>query len=340
MLQNLHTASSRSLRLLRGSRSTHSMRSARTADSETARAAPYVFLVTSDFAKSEEERVLLSSMVAPHNNGRLTRSLVRIPGSGSCRAAGAVYQDFSRVSGVAAMVAAQHPPPQAMMQAQHRNLSSSSMDAAFFRKMTAIEDSLPGGAGVEIGGPEARWARRDAPDVRTGARAGGGASARSAGGGGVPPSMPTSSQPARDRNPYGTPRKRLRSHPSEGNGEAVVPPQAKAPKVMYMAVPVVGGAGAASPAPGRVAAAAMLVPTLSEGPVGVKGDDERPTVRMVAAGRPFVLSGESMKQLLDERNQLVQENQALSQRVQAFQQLFRNRTRLLSVLRTLGLTVV
>ncbi|XP_037778156.1 translation initiation factor IF-2-like [Penaeus monodon] len=96
-------------------------------------------------------------MVAPHNNGRLTRSLVRIPGSGSCRAAGAVYQDFSRVSGVAAMVAAQHPPPQAMMQAQHRSLSrgSSNMDAAFFRKMAANVGTLPEAAGVEIGGTEA-----------------------------------------------------------------------------------------------------------------------------------------------------------------------------------------
>lgn len=279
-------------------------------------------------------------MVAPHNNGRLTRSLVRIPGSGSCRAAGAVYQDFSRVSGVAAMVAAQHPPPQAMMQAQHRSLSrgSSNMDAAFFRKMAANVGTLPEAAGVEIGGTEARWARREAADVRSGTPAGV-ASRRPAGVGAAPPSGPTSAQPAGDPTPYGTQRKRLRPQPSEGNGEAVVPPQAKAPKVVYMAVPVVGGAGATSPTPGRLVAAA-LVPTPSEGAVAAEGDDGRPAVRMVAAGRPFVLSGESMKQLLDERNQLLQENQALSQRVQAFQQLFRNRNRLTSVLRTLGLTVV
>lgn len=266
-------------------------------------------------------------MVAPHNNGRLTRSLVRIPGSGSCRTAGSVYQDFSRVSGVAAMVAAQHPPPQAMMQAQHRSLSRGGSDAAAFRKMAAMSGSaVPEAAGVEIGGSELRWVTREA----TGARAGGrvGAPARPAGVGGAPPNAPTSPQPAGDRIPLGTHRKRLRPQPSEGGEEAAVPPQAKAPRVMFMAVPVVGGP------------AAVRAPTPGEGVAAAKVDDGRPAVRMVAAGRPFMLSGESMKQLLDERNQLLQENQALAQRVQAFQQLFRNRNRLTSVLRTLGLTVV
>lgn len=277
-------------------------------------------------------------MVAPHNNGRLTRSLVRIPGSGSCRTAGSVYQDFSRVSGVAAMVAAQHPPPQAMMQAQHRSLSRGGSDAAAFRKMAAMSGSaVPEAAGVEIGGSELRWVTREA----TGARAGGrvGAPARPAGVGGAPPSAPTSPQPAGDRIPLGTHRKRLRTQPSEGGEEAAVPPQAKAPRVMFMAVPVVGGAGVISPAAARVPAA-VRAPTPGEGVAAAKVDDGRPAVRMVAAGRPFMLSGESMKQLLDERNQLLQENQALAQRVQAFQQLFRNRNRLTSVLRTLGLTVV
>ncbi|XP_037774478.1 uncharacterized protein LOC119571095 [Penaeus monodon] len=232
-------------------------------------------------------------MVAPHNSGIATRSFVRISGSGPCSAAGTVYMDFSRVCGAAAIVAARHRPPQAVMQAQHRRLSNS-MDAAFLRKMAAIEDSFAESARVEIGGSEARRARREVSDLRAGARAGGGASARPAAGEGrgVPARKRTSALPARDRSPDGGQRKRLRSHPSEENGKAIAPPQAKAPKTIYI---VVGGAGAVSPTP-------------SEEPVGMKGDDAR--LRMVAAGQPFLLSAESLRRLMDQTNRLLQENQA------------------------------
>lgn len=226
-------------------------------------------------------------MVAPHNSGIATRSFVRISGSGPCSAAGTVYMDFSRVCGAAAIVAARHRPPQAVMQAQHRRLSNS-MDAAFLRKMAAIEDSFAESARVEIGGSEARRARREVSDLRAGARAGGGASARPAAGEGrgVPARKRTSALPARDRSPDGGQRKRLRSHPSEENGKAIAPPQAKAPKTIYIVV-------------------------------GMKGDDAR--LRMVAAGQPFLLSAESLRRLMDQTNRLLQENQALSQRVRAYQ---------------------
>nr|BDT62001.1 MAG: hypothetical protein [Penaeus monodon majanivirus B] len=184
-------------------------------------------------------------MVASHNIGIAVRSFVKIPGSGSCSAAGTVYKDFSRVCEAAAIVAAQQRPPQVMMQAQHRRFSSS-MDAAFIRKIAA--------------------------------------------------NMRTSALPARDRSPEGGQRKRLRSHPSEGNGEADAPPQAKAPKTIRI---VVGGTGAVSPAPDRVAARLVAA---------------RQVARLVAARRVARLVAARRRRLMNHRNRLLQENQALLQR--------------------------
>nr|BDT62233.1 MAG: hypothetical protein [Penaeus semisulcatus majanivirus] len=247
-------------------------------------------------------------MVAPHNTGIAARAFVRIPGSGSCSAAGTVYKDFSRVCGAAAIVAARYGPPQAVMQAQHRRLSSS-MDAAFLRKMAAIEDSLAESAGVEIDGSEVRRARREVPDLRAGARAGGGASAR-------PASMRTSALPARDRSPDGGQRKRLRSQPSEENGEAVAPPQGQG--VQDDIHRRGRRRGRARPSGNR-----RLGADAERGACGSEGrrraaEDGRSGAPLLAK-RPFLLSAESLRRLLDQRNRLLQENQALLQRLQAYQ---------------------
>lgn len=211
-------------------------------------------------------------MVAPHKRGLVARSFVKIPGSGSCSDAGMVYKDFSLVCDAAAVAAARYRPLPAVLQAQHSRLSSSSADAAFLRKTAAIVDPLAEGARVRAGA-------------------------------GAPASVRTSALPARDRSSAGGQLKRLRSHPSEGNGEeADAPPRAKAPRVIRI---VVGGTGAVSPAPDRVAAA-VLVPMPS--------DDARQAVRLVAARRPLLLSVETLRRLMDHRKRFLQQNQTRLQR--------------------------
>ncbi|XP_042881937.1 uncharacterized protein LOC122259312 isoform X3 [Penaeus japonicus] len=261
-------------------------------------------------------------MVAPHNNGRLTRSLVRIPGSGSCRDAGSAYQDFSRVSAVAAMVAAQHPPPQAMMQPRRPRDWTRFGDAAAFGKTAAGSDSSSSGAvKVEAGGADSRGTERGLAPLEDLHAAGHspGVSADTRRGIGGPP------------HATGAGSKRPRPQSAEGDEEA--PPRAKTPRVMYITVPVVATAGAAVPVTQDPAARHPGTPS-TESPAPVLAH------RMVPAGRPFMLTDTSLKQLMDERNQLLQDNLALSQRVSAFQQLFRSRSRLARVLGTLGLTVV
>ena len=55
-------------------------------------------------SSKDKERVTVTTMVAPHDNGELVRSLVRIPGSGSGRKSGAEYLNLARVSSLAATV--------------------------------------------------------------------------------------------------------------------------------------------------------------------------------------------------------------------------------------------
>ncbi|XP_068209794.1 uncharacterized protein [Palaemon carinicauda] len=201
-------------------------------------------------------------MVAPHDTGDLVRSLVRVPGSGSNRAAGSECLDLGRASSLAASV----PVPTALPPALANPKTLKQASASVSKKL-----------GSEVGATA-----------------------------GILPTRPTVTED----------RKRQRSQESpEDNGESS---HSKRPRVY-----TVSQGSHMVPVPttvGSVVVVSVQPQTSSS-----------PSVNVTEAA--------SLSQLIQERDNLRQENRELQKRLILFQQLFKDKKRLTSVVKRLGVNV-
>lgn len=241
----------------------------------------------------------LQKMVAPHDTGDLVRSLVRVPGSGSDRAAGSVCFDLGRTSTLAAAVPVSLELPSALTGTRttkptEANTSSQNQQNAKNKLTDNVkaepvilrnETSVPSSSMSQIGGTSRK---RPCPQQTSSVC------------GRTESSTPGSSQPV--------------------TGEGL--PVNKKARIVCMIPEQIGE----DPSNLEMlkSSAPMLILQLPQ---------------HLLKSAPLVMIPETVGQLLQERNNLRQENQILQQQLSLFRQLFRNKERLTSVVKRLGVKV-
>ena len=217
-------------------------------------------------------------MVAPHDTGDLVRSLIRVPGSGTDRAAGAQWLDLARASSLAASV----PVPQTLPPAL-ANLNASLPPA-----LTSVSEKLVMANGVDVG-------IVDETEVN--------------------PSNRKRSSPSDAATPTTN---------TTNTTTTTTPTVTKRARVMYMTKEqILSLAGRIVPVDtpnGPILVLQGLQAAAGSGQGNLKGN----------------LSGASVSQLIQERDNLREENQRLQHRLNLFQQLFKDKKRLGSVVKRLG----
>lgn len=252
-------------------------------------------------------------MVAQYSAGHLTRSLVRIPNSRVDRTATAVIFDLSRVSSLAASVPISHAIPSAL---QHQSSSCVPVNAKGHAAAPTTSEPPPRASGIQ-----AAVATASGPSPRA---SGGQAAAATA--------------PSRKRaikKPITVARSGKRSRPGVpqqvNTASAGDQPPTKKAKVVQK---LPGQAGVRTSLPNQVLATSVGNTRSQPTSAGA------PPV-MVAAHNHLLQPALVMTshQLLQERDQLRHENLALKQQLSLFHMLFRNKEKLKSVVRTLGIQV-
>ncbi|KAG7159380.1 hypothetical protein Hamer_G020605 [Homarus americanus] len=278
-------------------------------------------------------------MAPPCSSGFLTRSLVRIPGSGSAgRAAGGILFDLSKVSTLAAAI----PMPKTLPSA----LRPAPTDAT--PGETAFQTSMKKNQVDEV------WKSRQ----------------------GSEPNAPTTQHQQTASTASNGPRKRSLSQSNDHTGKRNTNEHVTLPQRgnVNAAVPHVGHAIILS---GRVILAPQRqLPSAVSQPLQTNVQQATPTPQMVSAQQPttrtphgVVVQQESLVQqgtpvhqvflmqqqtlppscamnvislteVARESEKLRKENATLQRQLSLFKQLFRNKERLTSVVRTLGIAVV
>ncbi|KAG7167953.1 putative protein TPRXL isoform X2 [Homarus americanus] len=247
-------------------------------------------------------------MVAPHDTGDLVRSLVRVPGSGSDRSAGSVCCDLARASTLAASVPVSTTLPPALMGSRTPKTTEPNTQ----ENQTSVKNKLGGSVGVQSGvlksSENVSAATSTAPSQE-------GAASRK---------RPRTEEPGNTESSSSTSSGSSGQVPSRADIEdllankrariiCMTPQQVAAHASNIVSIPSTQGAGS------------MLVLQLSQQSLNTA---------------PLIMAPTSVAQLLQERNSLRQENQALQRQLSLFQQLFRNKERLTSVVKRLGVKVV
>ena len=258
-------------------------------------------------------------MVAPDESGVLSRSLVRVPGSGSDRSATPVSCDLGRVSSLAAMVPINPNLPDI--------ITRHGAPASIPRTLTEAEVTVDK-LGSQLSGPVRRVRVRTTSSQpyqvprRTGDQTT--PSGTTAPFPLIPPPPqaelpPNFSADRRARIRYLTPEEAMR----------------RAPNILHV-----------NTQHGPV----LFMPVQSEGSklhraqvISNPNVQARPVVqRVIQEATPHQGPGlriMTLEQLMKEQSDLRQENQDLNQQVSRFRQLFQNPERLVSVLRQLGIKV-
>lgn len=238
-------------------------------------------------------------MVAPHDTGDLVRSLVRVPGSGYNRTAGSVCFDLGRTSTLAATVPVSPVLPPALT--GPRTAQSAGPSISQKHQLNA-SSKLGSNIGVNSG------------ILKTGAA--------------IPSSTVATS--------------RKRPCPQEPSVENTSPVNAESSATGSRQPITMEGLLASKRArivcltPQQVAEHSRNIVQVStpSGPMLFL-----PLPQQLLANTPVGLTPATIAQLLQERNNLRQENQVLQQQLSLFQQLFRNKERLTSVVKRLGVNV-
>nr|XP_045620687.1 uncharacterized protein LOC123771927 [Procambarus clarkii] len=248
-------------------------------------------------------------MVAPYLEPRLSRSLVRIPNNSTTtnRVQHTVLADLSRVSALAAMV----PVPRVPCCHHTRLPATSNMDRAELKPQVSPVPPSPAAAAPRS---------TSIPQTAT------------------IPMLTHARMQSTNNNVVSATRKHPRP---EDSTEAVATsgdfPPTKRQRVGQEYPPT--AAYAEMPQRTTFVPAAVAHGSNSSEPSASGGVIVVPVYAVPLDRVPAVLTTCSSQQVLQERNRLKQENLDLKQKLFLFQQLFRNKERLISVVRSLGLNI-
>lgn len=266
-------------------------------------------------------------MVAPHSTGHLYRSLVRVPNSGADRAAADVIFDLSRVSSLAATVSVSQTLPSAL---QHRlSLSDPENAKGQATSITAVRPCSRLNGGQSIRATASRPSPRDSASQTAPVTA---SRPRSVRGGQAAPATASSSKTATTKANT-LPRCGKRTHLGESQqvnttpAECDQPPTKKAKSLRKL--------------PGqddaRASTAHVTLPQRNASSQPLSAGAAPAMLPVQSHLQPAVVM--TLQQLLQELNLLRYKNQALKQQLSLFHILFRNKEKLTSIVRTLGIQV-